>query len=419
MVTGIIGGEKRRKRSSKMILDYFKLAFRSLVGRSVRTWLTMIGIFIGITAVVALISLGSGLQDSINKEFESMGKNRIMITPGGGNFGPQGGDMSVGQMTEEDLSVVRKTKGVDVSTAYISKSSKVKFKDELKFLNVWGFDTDAEAEEMAERSGFLEIAKGRQLKNGDKFKVVVGDSIAYDSFEKDLRVGDTLVIEDIEFKIVGIQKPSTMGGGNVIIPLEVARELYDTPEEISGIFVLTKINEEPSVVADRIKRSLRRFRNLKEGEEDFSVQTAEQTIAQLNMILGIVTLFLSGIAAISLLVGGIGIMNTMYTTVLERTREIGIMKAIGATNRNVMLLFLIESGVLGLAGGIVGILLGFLISKGGEFIAIKMGAAFFRSSFSVFLIFGSLAFSFVIGMLSGLLPARQASLLQPVEAFRK
>jgi len=402
-----------------MILDYFILAFRSLLGRSVRTWLTMIGIFIGITAVVALISLGSGLQDSINKEFESMGKNRIMITPGGGNFGPQGGDMSIGKMTEQDLKVVKKTKGVDVATAYISKSSRVKFKDELKFLNVWGFPTDKDADEMAERSGFLELNQGRSLRSGDKFKVVIGDSIAFDTFDRDLRISDTLVIEDKEFKIVGIQKPSTMSSNNIYIPLEVARELYDAPEEVSGIFALTKDNEQPSVVAERAKKSLRRFRNLKKGEEDFSVTTAEQTIAQLNSVLSIVTVFLAGIAAISLLVGGIGIMNTMYTTVLERTKEIGIMKSIGATNNNILLLFLIESGVLGLAGGLVGIILGFLISKTGEFVAVKLGAEFFRSSFSLFLIIGSLMFSFLIGAVSGLLPARQASKMQPVEAFRK
>jgi len=401
-----------------MIFDYFSLAFKSLTGRSVRTWLTMIGIFIGITAVVSLISLGSGLQDSINAEFESMGKNRIMITPGGGQFGPQGGEMSIGKMTEQDLNVVRKTKGVDVATGYISKSSKVKFKDELKFLDVWGFATDSESTEVVDRSGFLELEKGRQLKQGDRFKAIVGDSIAYDSFDKELRIGDTIDVEGQGFKIIGIQKPSTMTDSSIRIPLEVAREIYDSPEEISGIFVLTSEGEEPAMVADRLKRGLRRFRNLDEGEEDFSVSTAEQTIAQLNTILSLVTIFLSGIAAISLVVGGIGIMNTMYTTVLERTREIGIMKAIGATNRNILFLFLIESGILGLAGGIVGIMLGFGISKIGEFIAIQMGAAFFRSSFSVFLIVGSLVFSFVIGMVSGALPARQAALLQPVEAFR-
>ncbi|MBN1644660.1 ABC transporter permease [Candidatus Woesearchaeota archaeon] len=402
-----------------MILDYFCLAFRSLTGRSVRTRLTMIGIFIGITAVVSLISLGSGLQDSINSEFEKIGKNRIMITPGGANFGPQGGDMSIGKMTEDDLKVVRKSKGVEVATAYISKSAKVKFKDELKFLNVWGFSTDSDAQKTIKSSGFLELEKGRQLKSGDKFKAVIGHSIAYDTFDDELRIGDTLVIEDKEFKIIGIQKSSTMSNDNIRIPLEVAREFYDTPDEISGIFALSIAGEEPSVVADRIKRGLRRFRNLDAGEEDFSVQTAEQMISQLNMILSIVTIFLSGIAAVSLIVGGIGIMNTMYTTVLERTREIGIMKAIGATNRNILLLFLIESGVLGFAGGLVGVFLGFLISKTGEFIAIKMGVEFFKSSFSLFLIFGSLAFSFLIGAISGILPARQASQLQPVEAFRK
>ena len=175
-------------------------------------------------------------------------------------------------MTEEDLKVVRKAKGIDVATAYISKSSKVKFKDDLMFLNVWGFPTDSHAKEFEKRSNFLELEKGRNLKSSDKFKVVIGKGIAYDTFEKDLRIGDTLVIEGQEFKVVGIQKPSTMSNGNVQIPLSVARELYEKPNEISGIFALTNPSIEPSVVADRIKKNLRRFlkETIRGGEREGS-----------------------------------------------------------------------------------------------------------------------------------------------------
>jgi len=404
-----------------MIFDYFRLAFRSLRGRSVRTWLTMIGIFIGITAVVSLVSLGNGLQDSINKEFDKMGKNRIMITPGSGQFGPEGGEMSVGKMTVEDLEAVRKVKGVDVASGVISKMAKVQFKDETEFTSAWGFDTDKNGDELIRRTSFFDVAEGRQLKNGDLYKAVVGYNVAYDMFKKDLRIGNTIVIEGKEFKIIGIQKKAgnPMYDNLVRIPLEVAREIYAMPDEISTIFSLSIESEPPADVAERITRALRRFRNVKEGEEDFSVQTAEQMINSLNVILNVVTIFVAGIAGISLVVGGIGIMNTMYTTVLERTREIGIMKAIGAKNGQVMLLFLAESGILGLAGGFVGIVLGVIISKAGEFVAVQMGASFFKSSVTFTLIFGALMFSFFVGMASGILPARQASVMPPVEALRK
>ena len=403
-----------------MLADYFKLAFRSLKGRSVRTWLTMIGIFIGITAVVSIISLGQGMQASINAEFEKVGKNRIMITPGSGQFGPAGEKMFSGRMTEKDLEIVRKARGVDIATGTISKTGKVQFKDEVKFMSVWGYGTDQDAQALTERTAFLDIAEGRQLKKGDKYKAVIGNNVAYDTFNKDVGVGDKLFVQDVEFKVVGIQKKAGTGVHDSLIriPIEQAREIYGEPESVSTIFALTGLSEEPSVVAERIRKDLRRYRGVKEGDEDFSVQTAEQMIAQLNTILGIVTIFVVGIAAISLIVGGIGIMNTMYTTVLERTREIGIMKSIGARNSSILLLFLFESGILGLAGGIVGVMIGLGIAKIGEIIAQQLGAEIFRASFSPLLIFGALAFSYLIGTLSGILPARQASRMNPVDALR-
>jgi putative ABC transport system permease protein len=380
----------------------------------------MIGIFIGITAVVSLISLGQGMQASINYEFEKIGKNRIMITPGSGQFGPSGGSMFTGAMTEDDLKIVRKVKGVDIATATISKDGKVKFKDEVDFMSVWGYGTDQDAVTLTKRTSFLDIEEGRQLKKGDKYKAVIGHNVAYENFEKEISIGDKLIIEDIEFKVVGIQKKAGTGVHDslVRIPIEQAREIYDEPEEISTIFALTELTEEPSEVADSITKSLRRYRDVKEGDEDFTVQTAEQMISRLNMILGIVTIFVVGIAAISLVVGGIGIMNTMYTTVLERTREIGIMKSIGARNSSVLLIFLFESGILGLAGGIVGVLLGLGIAKAGEMIAQRLGADIFRASFSPVIIFGALAFAYFVGTLSGILPARQASKMNPVDALR-
>lgn len=404
-----------------MIFDFLKLSFTGLRNRSLRTWLTMIGIFIGIAAVVALISLGQGMQDSINDQFKKVGTNRIMITPGGGFMGPTGGEMMMGQIDDKDLSVIRKVQGIDIATGVVSKTSKINYKKEQKFLNVWGMDTGEEADKLVTSTGFLDVEYGRQIKKGDRYKAIVGYKYAYDTFDKDIVIGSKILIEDKEFEVIGIQKNAGTGMHDAIIriPLDVAREMYNEPEKISTIFALTKEAAKPSEVAEDIKRALRRHRNVKEGEEDFSVQTAEQMISSLNQILDIVTLVVVGIAAISLIVGGIGIMNTMYTTVLERTREIGIMKSIGARNSHILLLFLIESGLLGLLGGVIGIIIGLSISYVGTIIAVQMGATFFQAHISAWLIAGSLAFSFVVGSISGALPARQAAKLQPVEALRE
>jgi putative ABC transport system permease protein len=164
---------------------------------------------------------------------------------------------------------------------------------------------------------------------------------------------------------------------------------------------------------------LRRHRDLEEGKEDFVVQTPEQLIEGLNSVLNIVNAIVIGIAAISLIVGGIGITNTMYTAVLERTKEIGIMKSIGAKNGNILAIFLVESGLLGLAGGAIGVALGYAFSKLVEVAAAQFWASdILRANFPLWLLLGALAFSFLIGMIAGTTPAIQASKQKPVDSLR-
>jgi putative ABC transport system permease protein len=197
------------------------------------------------------------------------------------------------------------------------------------------------------------------------------------------------------------------------------KEVFGIKDEYSIIVVQVRDINQINDVAEKIKEVMRKDRDEKKGQEDFSVQTPEQAISSVKTILNIINAIVIGIAAISLIVGGIGIMNTMYTSVLERTREIGIMKAIGARNRDVLLIFLIESGLLGLVGGAIGIGIGFSIGKIVEYAAgVYLGTTLLRAVFPIELILGSLAFSFFIGMLSGVLPAFQASRLKPVEALR-
>ena len=240
-------------------------------------------------------------------------------------------------------------------------------------------------------------------------------------FGKKMRIGNKVVLDDVKFDIVGVLKRvgDPFADSGIIISEADARLLLNESEAYSYLIAQSAKTENPEVVGKRIEKAIRRDRHQKEGKEDFKVETASDLIASFNVVLNIIQVVFVGIAAISLLVGGIGIMNTMFTAVLERTREIGVMKAIGARNSDVLGLFLIESGLLGLAGGVIGVILGAAISKGVEFGAnTAFGPGTIHASFPPALIIGALLFSFVIGAISGVLPARRASKLKPVEALR-
>jgi len=381
----------------------------------------MIGIFIGIAAVVSLIALGQGMQSAINEQFKKVGSNRITISPGGRFYGPASSELTVSKLKEHDVNLIKKVKGVDHAMGVLSKTLKVKFKDEIKYVNIMGTPTDPKSLEMMKSIGFFDIESGRSIKGTDKYKADIGNIVAYDTFNKGIKTRDKIKIGDKVFDIVGVRKKVGTGVHDIVIriPMDTAREMFDEPDEVSLIFAITKQGFVTKNVAESIKKALRKDRNLKEGDEDFSVQTAEQTIAQLNTILNVVQVVLIGIASISLLVGGIGIMNTMYTSVLERTREIGIMKSIGARNSDILIIFLIESGVLGLIGGLIGVLLGIGISKLGELIALLYNVTQLKAQITIILVIGALLFSFFVGSISGILPAIQASRLSPVDALRK
>ncbi len=404
-----------------MILDYFKIAISNLFKRKLRSWLTVLGIFIGIMAVVALVSLSQGMQDAILSEFKKMGTDRIIISPGGAAMGPVGGFLSAAEFTERDFDIVEKVRGIEIAIAPYSESAYLTFNRETKQDLVWGFPVDSKNLEFYRTQSMFDISEGRFLRAGDKYKVAIGSDIANDTFDKDIHVGDIIFINMQEFEVVGIHKKTggIFGDDVIRIPKETAREIFNQPEKITTIMIKVSEGYEVDSVADNAKRKLRKFRGVKEGEEDFTIQTSAQAIQAFEAILGIVQAVLVGIAAISLLVGGIGIMNTMYTSVVERTKEIGIMKSVGARNSSILLIFLIESGLLGMIGGIIGVLLGLGLSKTAEIVAMQYGIDSLKAYLGLPLIISALMFAFLIGSLSGSLPARQASKLNPVDALRK
>ena len=207
--------------------------------------------------------------------------------------------------------------------------------------------------------------------------------------------------------------------GAGLISTKAIESFFDIENDYDLVVVIVYEGENIIELQETIERTLRRDRDQNIGDEDFEVSSVQETLDGLNNILTTVQILLIGIAAISLIVGGIGIANTMYTAVLERRKEIGIMKAVGGTNKDVLILFLIESGLLGLTGGIIGLLLGIGISKTVEFAAFQyFGDSILKAIVPWYLIVGSLLFAFLVGAISGTLPARTASKMKIVDTFK-
>ena len=405
-----------------MMKDFFLLAVKSLTHRRMRTFLTIVGIFIGIVAVVALTSLGDGLQNAISGEFQKLGTDKItvMATAGGFITSPTASGISSKPLTTDELETVKKTQGVKLAGAMLLKSVSLKYKDKTKQAFAVGWPMD-ESRKMFQDMQAADLDVGRQLKDSDTRSVVLGSYAANDLFDKKILLGDTIELTGEKFTVVGIMKSrgNRFDDSSVIMPLKVAREVTGEEKLVSMIIAQVIPGTDIKEVRDRIEKRLRDRRGEKKGEELFSVQTSEQLVSSFASIFGIVQAIVVGIAAISLLVGGIGIMNTMYTSVIERTNEIGVMKAIGAKNSDVLLIFLIESGLLGLIGGLVGVIIGLGLSKLAEIaVTAALKSDLLKASTSPELIIGSLVFSFLVGGISGVLPAIQASKLKPVDALR-
>jgi len=379
-----------------MIKDFFALGLNNLRRRRLRSWLTMIGIFIGIAAVVSLMSLGQGLQNYIEGEFEQLGGDKIFIEPKG--FGPPGSAVSESLiLTSKDLKVIEDVRGVEWAIGSLFKQGQATFKDELGVGYAWGIDPDDR--KILSDLELFSVIEGRDLKKGDKFKVVVGYNHAFeDIWDRNIEIGDTLEIENRDFKVIGVMEKigNPIDDATLHIPRDTLKEILNIDDEESSIMVKVQEGFEPEDVADEIERKLRNSRDERVDQETFSVRTAEQLLDTFTNIFAVVQGVLVGIAGISLLVGGVGIMNTMYTSVLERTKEIGTMKAIGAKNSHILTLFLIESGLLGLVGGLIGVIFGLGLAKGAEILATAaIGTELLQASMSPTIIFGALAFSFL------------------------
>ena len=406
-----------------MLKDYAAFSLKNLRSRRLRSWLTMIGIFIGIAAVVSLIGLGEGLRLAIMSQFGFLGPDVLGVQASGLAFaGPPG--TAVARPLSDDLTKkIENINGVEASFNRYIKSSTIEFNDKQD-IGIAGSMPEGQNRKTFERMINLKAAEGRLLKDGDAKKAVIGsDFKKEDTFGKGIKVGDRILVNGITFEAVGIlEKKGSFIFDRIVLINE--KSMIDAlgidRKKVNVIAVKVKSLENIGQAKEDIEKLLRKERNVEKGEEDFQVQSPQQTLEALNSTLFAVQLFVYIIAAISLAVGGIGIMNTMYTSVLERTKEIGIMKSIGARNSAIFTVFFIESGLLGIVGGIIGIALGMSFAYGVSFAGrFLLGSELIQASISPLLVLGALIFSFVLGTLFGVLPAYQASKLNPVDSLRE
>lgn len=393
-----------------MAYDLIRESINNLKRARVRTYLTLLGVVIGIAAIVSLVSIGSGLSVSVENQLDALGAETIFVIPGGFQTIRT-------QVTKEDVDEIESISGVENAVPIYTDNAIMEFNG--KKVNVSISATDARDAEIFDSTGFFDVEEGRQFERNESTSVLIGNNVGKNFFDEEINIRKQIKINGENFKVIGILKAQaqSFGGGpdtgnTIYMPIEGFERISD---DLSPgiIFAVAESKLDVPEVADEIEE----YFEDKYGEDSIRVSTTEQLLDQINSLVGVLTIFVMGLAGISLVVGGIGIMNAMITSVLERTKEIGLMKALGASNNKILTIFLLESALIGLVGGIIGIIVGFGLAEIIAFIGTESGFALAAVK-NIDIILGALFFGIVVGVASGFYPAKRAAKLDPVEALR-
>lgn len=390
--------------------ELFEVAFASLLRNKLRAFLTMLGIIIGVSSVILLISIGAGLQGYVTQQFESLGSNLIYITPGnmGGGGGPP---VASKQLDMNDVRALERIGYPIRDIGYqLSIFGTARYKDKEERISVNAMSGNA-MEMLNYKANY-----GRLLSQADLEKsarvAVLGPKAAIEVFGVSNPTGKTFLLNSSKYKVIGVFESKGGGGGlgqslddEICVPFTAATKQFNQ-DKPNAIYTRVYSKDQISLGKKKMEEVI-----LKDhSKDDFSVLGQEDLLKTINQILGVISAGLGGIAAISLLVGGIGIMNIMFVTVTERTKEIGLRKALGATPKDILLQFLIEAVTLSLIGGSLGIAIAMIAST--------ILNQFLSSTVTLSAVALAFSFSSVIGIIFGVVPSYRAAKLDPIKALR-
>jgi putative ABC transport system permease protein len=399
--------------------EAFRAALANILAHRTRSFLTTLGILIGTASVIAVVSLVQGFSASIEGQFADLGSGTMTLRAENGNENFRTGKLNY--ISFDDVDVLRyNVAGVDqVAPMMAVQAAGASYKGRSASPQVLA--TTAEYQQV--RSAFPEF--GRFIVPGDdaahRRVAVLGAQLRDDLHLPENAVGEYVLVGGEWFKVVGVmeRQGEIMGFSQdnfIVIPFDVGRAMMgnSTTPMISATFTVKRLDE-LEAVRERVKRAVRKSRKLEDGaDDDFKVEAADSFIKQFGQITASATAVLAGVVGISLLVGGIGIMNIMLVSVTERTREIGILKALGATRRDVLVQFLLEAALISLLGGIAGIVVGYLSG----WAITSLMPAFPPAQVPWWLVLSAMGFSVAVGVVFGVAPASKAASLEPIEALR-
>lgn len=400
-----------------MYKESFLMAWASLIANKMRSILTMLGIIIGVAAVIALVSIGNGVKQDIQNSISSLGSNLLMVMPGAPRtpgVRPSAGSMK--SLKVSDYEAIAKLDGVKAASPMTNGSYVVIYQNKNWITSVSGVSYNyLDVNNWSMKSG--RFLSEKNVQNRERV-AVVGKTVVKNLFGDEDPVGAEIRVKNIPFRIIGVLNSKGSGAmGNdqddmVVIPYTTAMERVEGVDYLRMIYVVGKDENGIDRLQSDIENLLRVRHGIKDTNlDDFNIQNMNSIMETMEETTGTLTLFLGAVAAISLVVGGIGIMNIMLVSVTERTREIGVRKALGATYSVIVTQFLIEAVVISLMGGIIGIILGIGSSK---LIGMASGMS---TVISVPTIVMSFAFSMAIGLIFGIYPARKAAKLNPIDAL--
>lgn len=382
-----------------------KLSANSILANKLRSFLTMLGVIIGVSAVIILVSIGQGTTASITESIESMGSNLITVRIIG-----RGSDTS---LSYEECKAMAHLPGVSASAPVVSGNASIKYGlNQMEGISLQGVDSDyfpVRNRSLQGGRGLLGLDVDKRLKTA-----LLGVDIINELFVKGTNpVGQKVQINGTDFTVIGVLESSgsSMGANNdetILIPITTAQRFLNS-SGISMIYASAENSEVSATAVSAIKNTL--YEKFKEDEDAYYVSSQDDMLETVSDVTQTMSMMLGGIAGISLLVGGIGIMNIMLVSVVERTREIGIRKAVGAKRRDILTQFIIEAAAVSGMGGIIGIMAGY---GGCRLLSILTGI---NTSISPLIIMIAFAFSLSIGVIFGLLPARKAAGMKPVDAL--